>query len=176
MTLDLLGYATTGKEFEVMDQLAALGIQHWRGERIEFERKGKVRTAEPYTYPALPNYVWITATHGQLHRVVSIKHLFPTVQFMARGDVAGFEAFRRSAEARLAEANRIIGNRAAISAYRKGEKLEIRDGSLAGKLARFSRMIHSANEQFPQIEAEMELFGMVTKIKVDPLSVRRAAE
>lgn len=174
--IDLMGYATGGKEFAVMDDLAKLDVTHWRGTRIEFERRGNVRTAEPYEYPALPNYVWITCDWGQLHRVLSVKHLSPLVRFMTRADVAGFAAFRRQAEARLAEARRIIGNRDAIVAYRKGERLEIRDGAFAGALAEFGRMVIKTGQLFPQIEAEVELFGRKARMLLDPLDVRRAAE
>ena len=46
--LNWLGFAVTGKEFVAMDDLRRFGIDHWRGVRIEFERRGKQRTAEPH--------------------------------------------------------------------------------------------------------------------------------
>lgn len=172
--IDILGYARTGREFEVMADLADLGVEFWRGERIEFERRGKQRTPDAYTYPALPNYIWIRPTHHQMHLMVSIRHMAPTVKFLSRGAVRHFEAFRARAEKMAGEARRIVGNRAAITQYQAGERLEIRDGAFAGELATFARLVEHSWLMHPMFEVERELFGRMVRFEVDPLSVRKA--
>lgn len=171
---DWLGYARTGKEFEVMDALARLGINHWRGERIEFERRGRNRTADPYTYPALPNYVWIGPEPRQVHLLVTIPHLARTFLTLTEASGNAMRAFADMAERRKAEARRIIGNREAISGYQAGDVLEIRDGPFAGQLARFERMVQAAHDYYPTIAAHMEVMGRAVAVTLDPLNVRRA--
>ena len=172
--IDILGYAHTGREFEVMDELTALGVDHWRGERIEFERRGKQRTPEGYPYPALPNYIWVRPTHAQLHLMVSIRHLAPTVRFLSRGGARDFGVFSRAIDAKADEARRIAGNRKAIAQYQIGERLEIREGVLAGEIASFTRLVEHSWMMHPMVEVEYEIMGRTTKMEVDPLSVRKA--
>lgn len=169
-----LGYARTGKEFEVMDKLEALGVEHWRGQRIAFERKGKNRTAEPYTYPALPNYVWFSVPNDRFHLVSAIPHLCSTFIALSPANCATLGRFREAADERLAEAQKAVGNRTAIAAYNQGDELEIRDGAFKGFIARFERMVRLAHEQWPLVEATVTIFGRETTAHFDPLSVARA--
>lgn len=171
-----IAYAWTGKEFEVMDELTRLGIPHWRGERIEFKRLGRNRTAEPYTYPALPNYVWIQPTMEQRHRLHEVRHLSPTMLWLIPSAVQAMEAFRDAADARLAEANAIIARaearREAIVQYNAGDMLEIRDGVLRGMLGRFESLVRG--QEHPLIEATVSMMGREVVTRIDPLNVRAA--
>jgi transcription antitermination factor NusG len=186
--LQIMAYTTTGREFEAMDDLDAIGIDRWRGTRIEFERRGKSRVAEPYSYPALPNYIWITAPHHRLADVMDVRHISRTVKFMTLADVASWQRFQREAEARLAEAQGIIERRKIMEAasadrqqiinlmagYKRGDTLKIDGGAFAGMLATFSRMVINRGERHPMIEAEIEMFGGKTTAAIDALHVRRA--
>ena len=186
--LQIMAYATTGREFEAMDDLDAIGVDHWRGTRIEFERRGKSRVAEPYSYPALPNYIWITAPHHLLSDVMDVRHISRTVKFLGASDVASWRRFQREAEARLAEAQGIIERRKIMEAanadrrqiinlmagYKRGDTLQIDGGAFAGMLATFSRMVVKAGERHPMIEAEIDIFGGKTTAAIEPLHVRRA--
>ena len=155
-----------------MSALDDLGIPHWRGVRVEFERQGKKRLPEPVEYPSLPNYVWLWPDHHQIHQLRDVKHLAHTMRFLTDADVRAFGVFRAAADARHAEAMRIVGNRAAICEYRQGERLIIADGPLAGMLATFSRMVQASD--FAHVEAEVEIFGALVPTVLDPLSVKKA--
>lgn len=212
--LDWIGWAITGKELVAMDDLERLGICYWRGLRIEFERRGKQRTAEPHEYAALHNYLWLQPTMEQVSLLSKVRFLGST--FMPLGPAARreFERFRNEVEAReqrardlieerkrlekeakeLAEARKALAEaraseakaaaaelakaraklRTALAAYRKDQKLEIASGPFAGMLATFGRMVQAAHDLFPQIEAEIEIFGRPTSVRIDPLSVRAA--
>ena len=189
MTTEIMAYATTGREFEVMADLAALGVAHWPGRRIEFERRGKSRVAEPFEYPALPNYLRITAPSHMLSDIMDIRHLSRTIKFLRLPeDVRSWQRFQDEADARYAEAKRIIAERDRLSAakasrqeiinviaqYKAGEPLEIADGPFAGMLATFGRMVVKPGTSFPMVEATVQIFGRDNDIAVDPLSVRRA--
>ena len=173
--LDWLAYAVTGKEFIAMDDLTRFGIDHWRGVRVEFERRGKARTADPYEYPALHNYIWIRPTPSQVAKLSEVRFLGSTFHMMGRAAIRGFDLFRGEVEERHAEAMRIVGNRSAIAEYKRGDPIQVRDGVLAGFMATFHRMVKRQHDLFPVIEAEMELFGRSSVIHLDPLDVRRAS-
>lgn len=201
--LDWLAYAVTGKEFIAMDDMKRLDIDHWRGTRVEFERRGKARTADPYDYPALHNYIWIRPTPAQVSRLRDVRFLGKTFHMMGIAAVREFSAFRDKVDAKEAEAREIVAHqeeelriaqqmaamaegrkeqliakramiKASMQEYRDGQMIEIRDGILAGEMAKFKRLIIGAEDVHPFIEAEMEMMGRVTTVRVDPLAVRRA--
>lgn len=202
--LEWLGYATTGKEFVAGEDLARFGIDHWIGTRIEFERRGKQRTAEPYEYPAIHNYVWLRPTHRQVAALSEVRFLGRTFHFLNAASVAALNRFRAEVEAREARQREIIRQqeqlraiaadkameaekrrdmlaarramlKAMMAEYRAGDTLEIRDGILAGEMARFRRLSLGAGDVHPFIEAEIEMLGRVAVVQIDPLSVRRQA-
>lgn len=187
-----------------MDELDRVGVDHWRGTRVEFERRGKARTAEAYEYPALHNYIWLCPTPRQVHLLSGVQHLGRTFHFMGPHAVAEFGRFRQRVDDREAEARKLIAaqkeemriaqdmakaaanrkeeliaKRALIKAsmreYQAGEMIQIRDGVLAGEMAKFRRLVLGAEDVHPFIEAEMSVMGRVATIKVDPLAVRRAS-
>lgn len=171
--LHVLGYAKTGREFEVMDAMTAEGIECWRGEKITFERKGRtIRTAEMVVGPALPNYVFFKCDISSLHKALSVKNLSPTVKFMHSREVAVFEDFANMLDRRAADARRIEGNRAAIAEYKKGDNLELLRGPFEGMLATFKSIVQMPHDKYPTIIADLEIFGRTTQIKVDPLDAR----
>lgn len=165
-----------------MDDMADLGIPHWRGIRIQFERRGKNRTAEPYEYTALPNYVWCWPSDDQFHLLGGIEHLSRThirlsTSQSGNGSLDQMRRFRDLADAKKAEADRIIGNRKAMAAYEAfdmGEAIQLLDPGFSDVLARYGGMVKRAHELYPRIRAELTIFGRTTTVEVDPLSVRRA--
>jgi transcription antitermination factor NusG len=190
--MDWLSYARTGREFEVFDDLAALSIQHWRGERIEFQRRGYKRRAEPFVYPVLPNYVWITLPDerklrdDQITAILRIEHLARTFHALLPQHVEAFQDFRRWADTRLTQAHaatnaKLIAeyNATGISRpdsradYAPGDLLEIRSGPLRDQLVRFRSLVEGAERI--SIRADVVIFGRQTTVDVDPLNVKRKA-
>jgi hypothetical protein len=169
--IDMLRYAVTGKEFTVMDDLHKLGITHWRGTTVVFKRRPTSRMPDAYDFPALPNYLWLTVQPEQIHLMRDIKFLTPTFLFMTRADVRAFGEYAAQVDEREREARRIAGNRDAIQIYKKGEAIQIKDGPFAGKLAHFRTMVQNAADLFPKVEADVEMFGGMTRVRFDPLAV-----
>lgn len=173
-----LGWAVTGKEFVAMDDMDRHGIDYWRGVRVEFERRGKQRTAEPHEYPALHNYIWIRLQSDQAHLLSKVRFLGSTFHILNKEALRQFQRFSEIVDAKREEARRIEGNRKAIAdyaAYQPGDALEIIGGPLAGEMATFARMIQTAHNLFPTIKAEMELMGRTVPMELDPLDVKRVA-
>ena len=187
-TTEIMAYATTGREFEVMADLAKLGVACWNGKRIVFERRGKSRIAEPYEYPALPNYLRISAPWHLISDIMDIRYLSRTIKFLNREDLKHWAAFQGAADAETAKAAAVIaehGRMAAahasrqeiinlIAQYKAGDALEISGGAFAGMLATFGRMAVKPGTTFPMVEAQVQIFGRETPIALDPLDVRRA--
>lgn len=169
---DILAYAATGKELHVMDALAEAAIPYWRGIRIDFERRGKSRIAQPYTYPVLQNYLWITT--DDLYPLSSIKHLSRTMQFLTPGSVKEFQAFANKADAAATEALRIAGNRELIAQYKAGETIRITAGAFEGQFASFKALVNGPHLLHPMIRAEVQIFGRATQVDVDPLNTAKA--
>lgn len=202
--MNLLAYAITGKEFVAMDDLTRYGIDHWRGVRIEFERRGKQRTAEPHEYPAIHNYIWLRPEPEQMRHLSGVRFLGSTFHFLGPRAITDLQRFQREVEAKEAEARAIIVEqerameiakdkaraaeskraemaaqramiKASLAEYAAGDPIIIRDGILAGEMATFKRLVQGAKDVFPFVEAEMEMLGRITTVKIDPLAVRRAA-
>lgn len=184
----IMAYATTGREFEVMDDLAAIGVDYWRGKRIEFERRGKSRIAEPFEYPALPNYLHISAPFYRVSDIMNIRHLSRTIKFLHPSDVRGWQVFQNASDSRYAEAQKVIIERERMSLanasrqdminliaqYKAGDALEISGGAFAGMLATFGRMVVKPGTAHPMVEANVRIFDRDVPTAVDPLDVRKA--
>lgn len=147
--MEIMAYATGGREFEVMDNLAEMGVTYWHGKRIEFERRGKSRIAEPFEYPALPNYLHITAPFHMVSDIMDIRHLSRTIKFLHPADVRGWFMFKMSAEARLADAKRIIAQRERLVAEAAKARADGRSAEHAKAVASAARQeVISAMSQY----------------------------
>ena len=169
-----VGYARGRKEMEVEDSLRDLGITAWCGKLMVWSRSGKKRRAEPRVIPKLPNYIFFDATPEQFFEAKGVKHLAPTFTALADRDMRGFERFRARVDAEFAEAQRIAANanKAEISEYRRGQKLVDVSGRFGDTLMTFRRIVESAHELHPLIEAEMDFMGRAVTVRLDPLDVR----
>ena len=185
---EIMAYATTGREFEVMCELSFLGVDYWPGRKIEFERRGKSRIAEPFEYAALPNYLRISAPWHLMSSIMDIRYLSRTIKFLGAGDLKEWGRFQAEADARYAHAKAIIAEHGRladahasrqeiinlIAQYKAGDGLEISGGAFAGMLATFGRMVVKPGTAHPMVEAQVQIFGRDTPISLDPLDVRRA--
>tara|TARA_R110002012_G_scaffold229159_1_gene401680 strand:+ start:1098 stop:1628 length:531 start_codon:yes stop_codon:yes gene_type:complete len=171
--LYLLGYAKGGKELEVMDQLDRFGISFWRGERIKFERRGKNRTAEPFTYPALPNYIFMQPDITQLEDIHKVKYLAKRIEYITPAERMDIRRFQKQVAEAMAEAQRIVGNREAMSEYNQGDTIEIKSGRLAGRFATFEVELKRYHDPYAKIRATVDMMGRATPVELDPLDVRR---
>lgn len=191
-----LAYATSGKEFEVADKLASLGFTVWCGRRIDFIRKGKRRRPEAVEKPKLPNYLFLTLTPDEWHdlRRREVKHLAQTMYQLTARDIAGrppvknkegvlidpgwigLAAFKEQVDAAHAEGQRIAKNNdiAEMAQYRAGQRLVDLTGTFADVCLTFRRMVERAHETYPKVEADMEMFGRMTRVYLDPISVKAA--
>lgn len=175
MTTWWLGYAKAGREFEVRDELRGMGITCEVPRKVEAKRVPTKRTPVAVTTPYLGNYVFIHCSNDQWHQAHGTKHLASTMQPIS-------EQFTRRHlmefidRVELDYSTRMDAIRAGeqVSEYEPGDRIEILSGPLKGQMATFKRIVENANELFPRIEAEGQLFGRAVKVDVDPIHARKA--
>jgi transcriptional antiterminator NusG len=174
-----LAYITTGRELEVGEALAARGIPCWIARKVTLKRQGKRRRPDVIVDPYLPNYAFLELTDAQfhdLHHGQPVKHLARTMHPLRRDDEEALAAFRTDIDRSYRAAMLAVENstRAELAEYRRGQIIRPISGPFADTLLRFRRIVESAADLHPMIEAETELFGQVVRVKVDPLDVKAA--
>jgi len=170
-----IAYSRSGKEFDVQAEIAELGITSWVARKIEAKRVPTKRLPVAVIAPYLANYIFITATDDDWHRLQGIKHLAHTMTPVspkaARAYLDPFKArIDTDFDARQAAIN--AGER--VSEYAPGDLLRIMAGPLAGQIATFRKLVETDHDIFPRIRAEVALFGRITEIDLDPINARPA--
>lgn len=168
-----IGYAKSGKEFDVMEAIQDLSIEAWVARKVEVIRSGKDRWPRAITSPLLPNYVFITCNEAQWHQLASVKHLAPTKMLIPRVTGLLTDFFNR-ADAEYSDRTARIAAGERLEQFSEGEALEIISGPLAGQMATFRRIVESITDPFPKIRGEVSMMGQTVTADIDPLDVRRA--
>ena len=169
------GYAKAGHEFAVQADLAELGITSWVARQINAKRVPTSRVAVAVVAPYLPNYIFIDCTDDQWHKLRDVKHLASTMVSIAPRAVRAYlDPFRDQVEADYAARRAAIDAGERVAEYQPGDLLEIMAGPLIGQLATFRKLAETDHDIFPRIKADVELFGRVATIDLDPIHARRA--
>ena len=175
--LTYLAYATTGREAEVEAELQARGFKVWCGRKVEFVRKGKRRRAEAVISPKLPNYLFITMTADEWHRLHSrpLKYLAKTSYVLRRDDEEDFAKFRALVDMDHQEGLRVAerNNAAEMVQFKEGQALVDLRGRFGEQALRFRGIVERVHD-FPVIEAETEMMGRIVSVHLDPLDVKGA--
>jgi transcriptional antiterminator NusG len=165
-------------EFAVERQLRALGIEAHAPRRIEFKRVGKKRHAEPITSAYLPGYIFAEIPASMFTRAIQCRGLSASLMAVPAQEVCRHvQPFIAKVKSENADAERIIESRdrAAMCQFQPGEALDVLAGPFAERLVKFTRMVEAAHDSFPMIEAQIEILGRLTRVKIDPLDVRAAS-
>lgn len=171
-------------EWAVEIQMQEIGCKVYDSRTVEFIRKGKDRFARPEYRPALPGYVFADVPDDLFGRAVHVKGAWgsalPIYQVEKRNRLketphdAAMRFFALLEEKR-AEAERIKSRSDLVAQFNPGEPLSIIAGPFADLLADFRRMVKTAHDTFPMIEADMHIMGRKTTIRLDPLDVAKRA-
>lgn len=173
MTLWVIA-TTNGQEQNVQEQIEALGLTCAVPLRVDVIRQGKRRRPDVVERAYLPGYAFAWFGAEDWHAIRGAKHVRTMMGVSAQSErlVRAFIAsVQADYEARMAQ----ISAGLRVEEYNPGDLLQIMTGPFAGQLARFTRMLETAHDVFPVIEAEFELFGRTAKVQVDPIAARRAA-
>jgi len=165
-------------EFAVERQLRALGLEAFAPRKIEFKRQGKKRHAEPVMSAYLPGYIFAEIPAVMFTKAIQCRGLSPSLMAVSPQEVRRHvRPFLSKVAEENAEAERIIASRdrAAMCQFTAGQALEVLTGPFADRVVEFTGMVQAAHDTHPMIEAQMEIFGRLTPVKVDPLDVRAAS-
>ena len=169
------GYAKAGHEFQVQADIEALGMTAWVARQINAKRVPTSRVAVAVVAPYLPNYVFIECTDDQWHTLREVKHLAATLSPIAPRVAREYlDPFRAKIDAAFAERQEAIAAGERVAEYEPGDLLQIMAGPLAGQLATFRKLAETSHDLWPRIKADVELFGRVTSVDIDPINARRA--
>lgn len=173
-----IGYARSGCEAQVVDDIKAMGIDARVPLKIEAIRRGKQRWAEAVTTAVFPNYVFINCTDDQWHQMRTVKNLASTF-YPAPARVYEREIIPLIdlAEREYAERKAAIEAGERVAEYRDGDKLMLLAGKLAGTIATFRKLVEAGEYGFPEIVAELpaSIGGKPLLIRVDPLDAKGVA-
>jgi transcription antitermination factor NusG len=173
-----IGYARSGCEAQVVEDIKAMGIDARVPLKIEAIRRGKQRWAEAVTTSIFPNYVFINCTDTEWHLLKGVKNLAATFY------PAPVRIYEREilplidhAEKEYAERKAAIEAGERVSEYRDGDKLILLAGKLAGTIATFRRLVEAGEYGFPEIVAELpaSIGGKPMMIRIDPLEAKGVA-
>lgn len=172
-----VGYARAGHEFAVQADIENLGIAAWVAKQINAKRVPTSRVAVAVVAPYLPNYIFIECSDEQWHLLRDIKNLATSfAPISPRARRAYLDPFRARIDADFTARQDAIAAGEKVMEYADGDVLEIMAGPLMGQLATFRKLAETDHDLFPRIRADVELFGRVSLISLDPIQVRRAAE
>ena len=165
-------------EFAVERQLRSMGLQAFAPRKIEFKRQGKKRHAEPVTSAYLPGYIFAEIPAAMFAQAIQCRGLSSSLMPVCKAEVEKHvQPFLSKVAEENAEAQRIIDSRdrAAMCQFEPGAALEVLAGPFADRVVSFTGMVQAAHDMHPMIEAQMEIMGRLTRVKVDPLDVRAAS-
>ena len=170
-----VGYARAGHEFAVQADIEATGASAWVARQINAKRVPTSRVAVAVVAPYLSNYVFIQCTDDQWHQLRDIKHLSASLSPVSPKAAARYlDPFKAKVDADFSARQDAIAAGAKVMEYSDGDVLEIMAGPLMGQLATFRALAETDHDLFPRIRADVELFGRVTSIDLDPINARRA--
>ena len=180
--MQIIAYGRAGHEFEIRDELKADGYAATVPRKVITTSRGKDRKAKLEDVPLLPNYIFLDMTLDQYHQLIrtsgQYKYLTSTFQIIPHRLERNMTRWAAGIEATAQKEIDRYKRGEELSLFRQGEHLHITHGPFAewldGQNVTFRRMVHAAHNTFPRAEVEVELFGRVTRLEVDPLDVRRA--
>lgn len=180
-------------EFVVEAELKALPATVWCGRRLDFKRQKGTGKYDAYTTPALKYYIFATfpaiyypdvRAIDQVNELSLLSHRdiegMPKVEdskdIKDRPARPGLREFIKRINDEYAEAKKLEGNRKAICAYRKNQRLKAKDPDLEFYTLRFKEIIDS--KKGPKVVAEIPdmpvLGGKVPTVELNPVDVRAA--
>ena len=165
-------------EFAVERQLRALGLQAHAPRKIEFKRVGKKRHPDPVTSAYLPGYIFAEIPAAKYASAIQCNGLRPTMMAIPHQEVKRHVLrFIDRVASENSEAERIVASRdrAAMCEFIPGQALEVLEGPFKDRMLHLQRMVQAAHDRHPMIDAEIEVFGQVARVKVDPFDVKGAA-
>lgn len=164
--------ATVGKEFTVLEDLAAVGIEGWVPRQVFPVKPPGEKVFHASERPLWPGYVFAVMDAAAFFEARHIRHMHKTKLQLHPAEVRGLSQARAAVDAEAERARREIKAGTTKSAWAKGQRLEVIDGPFKDRLAAFAKIIERTGE--PGYRLEVYVDGMPLPMAIDPASVRVA--
>lgn len=173
--MNWLGYSRKGAEFDVRDELRTMGMTAHAPKKLLLERRGNDRRPRRYLEPVIGQVIFMRGTPHHFHRLASIRdlrgYLVPFSDASWNAEVAPFIA--RCAAA-YDEMKAALDAGKIADQYRPGQRLMVKRGPFMGQVIQFRNLCRKGDDIWPRLECDAELFGQVSRMRLDPLDVRAA--
>lgn len=175
---------TRRKEFEVEEELQALGLHPWVPRRLDSKYIKEKRVAVWYDRPYVHKMIFCVIPAIYWRDVVDMKHVIGKPVPLSRLDLEGMPAmngrppryglkqFKEAVEAEYADMQRRKANSEYVCQYEPGQALEMLGGPFDGFPAQFRDVIRRAHDDFAKLRVEVLIFGRATEMEVAPDKVR----
>lgn len=163
------------KQLWAQEALRRMGIASWCGTSVSFKRVGKNRVPDKFENPYLPNYLFVDIGPNQLFDALSVDHIAPSVQIVPRNEMERLRAWQGEVNDLYDAAQRVDANsKASVAEYKEGQAIKALSGPFEHFPLWFEKVAKAAHDQWPMIEAEVDIMGARRKVRLDPLDVRAA--
>lgn len=175
---------TRRKEFEVEEELQAIGLHPWVPRRLDSKYIKEKRVSVWYDRPYVHKLIFCVIPAIYWRDVVQLKHVIGKPVALSRLDLEGMPAlkgrppryglkqFKEAVEAEYEDMQRRKANSEYVCQYRPGEALEMLDPVFAECDARFKAVVRRAHDDFAKLRIEVSMFGRTTDMEVAPDKVR----
>jgi hypothetical protein len=168
------GYAKSGHEFRVEQELTDMGITSWVARKMDFKQVGKKRDLTAVISPHLPYpFIFINVDVERYIELSGVKSLASTLVAIPGKSVRDLERFRKEVEAAYEAKKAILESGQRLSMFTEGERLEIISGPLAGQLATFRKIVDQAGIMHRSLRVSVDFMAKGIDATLDPLDVRK---
>jgi len=183
---------TRNQEFQVENELDALGLNPWVPKRLAWRRVKERKDTIWYDAAYIPKLVFCVFPAVSWPDVVGIKHVIGKpmqltaldingvpAKNIARLDgtvkhvpaISGLSQFKQAVEAEYADMDRKRENAEYVCAYEVGQALEVLNGPFAGTEGPFKKIVTDAKTGLRRVRLEVDLLGRATSVDLEPQEV-----
>lgn len=180
---------TRNKEFEVAEELDALGAKTWVPKLLCSRRVKEKAGVIWYDRAYVPKLIFAVFPAVYWRDVVSIKHIIGKPVALSRSDLygnepyvvkgtdvfvqgrPGLETFKKQVEAEYADMAARRENSEWVCAYEPGQALQILQDAWGGMPAVFQGVVRDARYDHPVLSVSVNMMGQEVSVNVPPLDV-----
>ena len=176
---------TRNREFQVEQELLAMGLHPWVPKRRDSRYVKEKRAAVWYDRPYVPKLIFCVIPAVYWPDVYGLKNVIGKPFALSAMDIRGVEAHTKHDGRKVPATPGLIQFKSAVAAeyedccrleknsnyqckYHPGQALEVLDGPFEGFRAEFKKVIKRAHDEYSRLSLCVDIFGRETPIEIDP--------
>lgn len=171
---------TSKQEFNVRDELTAMGLHPWFPVFLANKYIKERRAYQWYDRPYISKLGFCVIPAIYWPDVVALKHVIGKPMELSRMDIhggpnrVGLAQFRQAVEAEYADRERLMKNSEYKCQYQPGQALQILAGAFEGMDVTFTKVIRQSYDDYAKLRVEGDMMGRRVEMDVDPDHVKAA--